>query len=99
MIMFIDQRTNCVKRIFTYNYLDLDVKQFFDDKKKIKRLQNLRDGCMVFSFLHNYLFICHYTDFGNCECRHRIGLFTPFKIKFQKLNLVYLTYMMSINST
>ena len=33
--------------------------------------------------------ICHYADFGNGECRPRIGLFTPFnKNKFQKLHLV-----------
>ena len=28
-------------------------------------------------------FICHYTDSGNGECRPRIGLFTPFKNRFQ----------------
>ena len=28
-------------------------------------------------------FLCHYTDFGKCECRLRIGLFTLFKNKFQ----------------
>ena len=27
--------------------------------------------------------ICHYTDFGNGECRPRIGLFTLFKNNFQ----------------
>ena len=26
-------------------------------------------------------FLCHYTDFGNGECRPRIGLFTPFRKK------------------
>ena len=43
------------------------------------------------------LSICHYTDFGNSECRPRIGLFTPFKNKFQWLKL-YIIYMMDINS-
>ena len=28
-------------------------------------------------------FVCHYTNFGNGECRPGIGLFTPFKNKFQ----------------
>ena len=28
-------------------------------------------------------FLCHYTEFGSGECRSRIGLFTPFKNKFQ----------------
>ena len=32
---------------FTYNYLDLDIKGFFNDKKKIKTLQNLREKCMI----------------------------------------------------
>ena len=32
---------------FTYNYLDLDIKEFFNDKKKIKTLQNLREKCMI----------------------------------------------------
>ena len=44
-------------------------------------------------------FICHCIDFGNGECRPRIGLFTSFKNKFQQLHLVYITYMMDINST
>ena len=43
-------------------------------------------------------FICHYTDLGNGESRPRTGLFIPFKNKFQ-LQLVYITYMMDINST
>ena len=36
-------RAQTVLKAFTYNYLDLDVKQLFNDKKKIKALKNLRD--------------------------------------------------------
>ena len=34
-------------KAFTYNYLDLDIKGLFNDKKKIKTLQNLREKCMI----------------------------------------------------
>ena len=34
-------------------------------------------------FCTTIFLICHYTDIGNGECQPRIGLFTPFKNKFQ----------------
>ena len=34
-------------------------------------------------FCATTFFICHYTDIGNDEWQSRIGLFTPFKNKFQ----------------
>ena len=34
-------------KAFICNYFDLDVKQLFNDRKKIKALQNLRDRCMI----------------------------------------------------
>ena len=34
-------------KALTYNYLDLDVKQLFNDRKKIKAIQNVRDRCMI----------------------------------------------------
>ena len=40
-------RAQTALKAFTYNYLDLDVKQLFNDRKKIKALQNLRDRCMI----------------------------------------------------
>ena len=40
-------RAQTVLKACTYNYLDLDVKQLFNDKKKSKVLQNLRDRCMI----------------------------------------------------
>ena len=40
-------RAQTALKAFTYNYLDLDVKQLFNDRKKIKTLQNLRDRCMI----------------------------------------------------
>ena len=40
-------RAQTVLQAFTYNYLHLDVKQLFNDWKKIKALQNLRDRCMI----------------------------------------------------
>ena len=46
MIMFIDTAQTALKG-FTYNYLDLDVKQLFNGRKKIKALQDLRDICMI----------------------------------------------------
>ena len=42
------------------------------------------DSLLNWNFCATTFFICHYTDFGNGECcRRRIGLFTPFKNKFQ----------------
>ena len=40
-------RAQTALKAFTYNYFDLDVKQLFNDRKKIKALQNLRDTCMI----------------------------------------------------
>ena len=40
-------RAQTALKAFTYNYLDLDIKGFFNDKKKIKTLQNLREKCMI----------------------------------------------------
>ena len=40
-------RAQTVLKACTYNYFDLDVKQLFNDKKKSKVLQNLRDRCMI----------------------------------------------------
>ena len=40
-------RAQTVLKACTYNYLDLDVKQLFNDKKKSKVLQNLRDRYMI----------------------------------------------------
>ena len=37
-------RAQTALKAFTYNYLDLDAKELFSDRKKIKALQNLRDG-------------------------------------------------------
>ena len=34
-------------KALTCNYLDLHVKQLFNDRKKIKAFQNLRDRCMI----------------------------------------------------
>ena len=40
-------RAQTVLKAFTYNYLDLIVKQLFNDRKKIKALKHLRDRCMI----------------------------------------------------
>ena len=40
-------RAQTALKAFTYNYLDLNIKGFFKDKKKIKALQNLREKCMI----------------------------------------------------
>ena len=40
-------RAQTALKAFTYNYFDLDVKQLFSYKKKIKALQNLRDSNMI----------------------------------------------------
>ena len=40
-------RAQTALKAFTYNYLDLDVKQLFNDRKRSKALQNLRDRCMI----------------------------------------------------
>ena len=44
-------------------------------------------------------FICHYTDIGNGECHLELDYLHVFKNKFQLLHLVYVTYVMDINST
>ena len=40
-------RAQTALKAFKYNYLDLNLKGFFKDKKKIKTLQNLREKCMI----------------------------------------------------
>ena len=40
-------RAQTALKAFIYNYLDLDVKQLFNDRKKAKALQNLRDRGMI----------------------------------------------------
>ena len=40
-------RAQTALKAFTYNCVDLDVKQLFKDRKKIKALKNLRDRCMI----------------------------------------------------
>ena len=40
-------RAETALKAFTCSYLDLDVKQLFNVRKKIKALQNLRDRCMI----------------------------------------------------
>ena len=40
-------RAQTALKAFTYNYFDLDVKQLFNYKKKIKALQNVRDSNMI----------------------------------------------------
>ena len=40
-------RAQTALKAFAYNYVDLDVKELFSDRKKIKALQNLRDRCIV----------------------------------------------------
>ena len=46
MIIFRDTAQTVLKA-FTYNYLDLEVKQLFNEQNKIKALQNLRERCMI----------------------------------------------------
>ena len=41
------QRAQTALKALTYNYLDLHVKQLFNDRKNIKALQNLRGRCMI----------------------------------------------------
>ena len=40
-------RAQTALKAFTYNYLDLDIKEFFNEKEKIKTHQNLREKCMI----------------------------------------------------
>ena len=40
-------RAQTALKAVTYNYLDLDVKQLFNERKKIEALQNLRDRSMI----------------------------------------------------
>ena len=40
-------RVQTILKAFTYNYLDLDLKQFSTDQKHIKVLRRLRERCMI----------------------------------------------------
>ena len=40
-------RAQSALKSFTYNYLDLDIKQYFSDNKMIKVLQNIKQKCLI----------------------------------------------------
>ena len=40
-------RSQTILKSFTYKCLDLDIKQYFSDNKKIKVLRNIKEKCFI----------------------------------------------------
>ena len=84
IFLFIDI-SHCTDQFHNYYYYYYYYYYYFYSytRKRFYRITFKLEDIHRHKFCTTTFFICHYTDIGNGECQPRIGLFTPFKNKFQ----------------